>query len=90
MRSDGAQRIGSLPQDTTTLGTRSAAAMCDTPVSLQTSTRAPRSSAPSDHSVVAPARSTQGTPTAPSIADSSPVIARSPAVPLSTTVSPAS
>src|SRR5262249_36847153 len=48
----GAQRSGLLPVERTTLGTFRAAARCDTPVSLQTSSRAPASRAASDPRVV--------------------------------------
>jgi hypothetical protein len=57
-RSGGAQRATSAPLLMTTLGRRSAAAMCDRPVSLQT-TRSQRSiSAPSVHRLVRPTRLT--------------------------------
>lgn len=55
----GAQRCASPPLDTIRLGTASAAAMCDTPVSLLIRQRAPAINAPSGHSPVRPTRFTQ-------------------------------
>src|SRR5262245_14381748 len=60
-RSAGAQGAGSEPRGTTTLGVRAAAAMCETAVSLQTTGRAPATSAAITPSSARPAVSQTGT-----------------------------